>query len=63
MKREPSEVEIQLPPHGTPPRPQAGSGACLVCRKPTSRAALSKFGARCFACYQAYCNKQIGDVS
>lgn len=30
---------------------------CLFCQTPTQRATLSQYGARCFRCYEAYCQE------
>jgi hypothetical protein len=29
---------------------------CGFCGRPTTRAAMSAYGARCFPCFEAYCN-------
>lgn len=28
---------------------------CMWCKEPTARATLSQYGARCFSCFEAYC--------
>lgn len=42
-----------LPPHGRPPL--ADRMPCSWCRAPTLVATLNQYGARCFECYEAYC--------
>lgn len=48
---------IPMPPHGKPPRVEDTDPlmACAWCQTLTKRSTLNTFGARCHACYQAYC--------
>jgi hypothetical protein len=47
--------DVTLPPHGKPPASE-GRLPCRWCGAPTLGATLSQYGARCFECYEAYCN-------
>lgn len=51
---DPDEDQPPLPPHGVPPS-AADRLPCMRCGVATDKKTLSRYGARCYGCFEAYC--------
>jgi len=57
MTHDPDDNVVNLlPPHGRPPAIE-NRMPCKRCSTPTLVSTLNHYGARCFACYEAYCRE------
>lgn len=59
MSRDPTDDVVIPSTHGKPPPVEVGGTLlpCHRCQTLTQRATLAQYGARCYRCYEAYCQE------